>query len=171
VGTLTMAAGTGPSVYLAGVSAADTDLQVTASTDKASTGSGVYLSAIARRVAGQGEYRAKVRLLANGQVGLTLLRVNGTGAEAVIKAETIVTGLTYAAGTTLRIRLQVTGTGTTTLRAKVWPTTGTEPATWTQTGTGLQSAGGIGLMAYRSGSSSKALIIARFDDLRAGPTA
>jgi hypothetical protein len=170
---MTMAAGTGPSTYLTSVSATATDLQVTASTDKAATGGGTYLYVIGRRVAGQGDYRAKVRLLAGGQVALTLLRVDAAGAETVIKAETVLSGLTSTGGTTLRIRLQVTGTGPTTLRAKVWPTSGTEPASWNQTGVdstaGLQSAGGVGLKAYLSGSATNAPVVARFDDLGAGP--
>ena len=173
VGVMTMAAGTGPSTYLTSVSATATDLQVTASTDKAATGGGTYLYVIGRRVAGQGDYRAKVRLLAGGQVALTLLRVDAAGAETVIKAETVLSGLTSTGGTTLRIRLQVTGTGPTTLRAKVWPTSGTEPASWNQTGVdstaGLQSAGGVGLKAYLSGSATNAPVVARFDDLGAGP--
>jgi PKD repeat protein len=176
VGTITMAnPGQGPSIYLNGVQATDTDLQVTATTDKPGSGSGIYLSAIGRRVAGQGDYRVKIRLLSTGQVGLTLLRTNSAGAETVIKAETIVTGLTYTAGTQLRVRLQVTGTGTTTLRAKVWLAGGTEPGTWTSSGTdttaGLQAAGGVGLMAYLATGATNAPVVASFDNLQAGPTA
>ena len=81
-------AGSGPSAFLNAVSSTDTDVRVTATTDKAPTGGGIYLSVIGRRVVGAGDYRAKVRLLANGQVSLALIRTSGAGAETVIRPET-----------------------------------------------------------------------------------
>ncbi|NHB84225.1 hypothetical protein G7085_05190 [Tessaracoccus sp. HDW20] len=64
--------------------------------------------------------------------------------------------------------MQVTGTGTTALRLKVW-SGATEPTDWTLTATdttaALQSAGGIGLGTYLSGSSTNAPIVFSFDNL------
>ena len=52
-------------------------------------------------------------------------------------------------GDTLRLRFQVSGTGTATLKGKVWKVGGTEPAAWqvteTDTTAALQAAGGVGL--------------------------
>jgi hypothetical protein len=93
----------------------------------------------------------------------------------VLKAESIVSGLTYFALTNLRIRLQVVGTNPTTLRAKVWSSSGTEPAAWTASATdttaALQAPGSVGLMSYLSGSSTNAPTVARFDTFQAGPPA
>jgi hypothetical protein len=55
------------------------------------------------------------------------------------------------------------------VRAKVWKTTQTEPASWQQSTTdttaGLQAAGGVGLVGYLSGSSTNFPIVVSFDDL------
>ena len=57
----------------------------------------------------------------------------------------------------------------TTLRAKVWKTTQTEPASWQLTTTdntaGLQTSGGVGLVTYLSGTSTNVPIVVSFDDL------
>jgi PKD repeat protein len=173
-GTLTLAApSAGPSAYLAAVSRSSSDTYVTVTTDKAATGGGIYANVIGRRIVGQGDYRVKVRLQSTGAVGVTLTYVNGAGAETTLKAETTVAGLTYTAGTRLRIRLQVTGTSPTTVQAKVWLATGVEPAGWTATVTdataAMQAAGGLGVAAYLSGSATNAPVVETWDDLRSGP--
>jgi PKD repeat protein len=151
---------------LNGVSALGTDTVVTASSDKVTTGNGAYIWVTGRK-AGTNEYRGRVRLLSTGGIAVQISRyVNGT--ETVIGTETTVSGLTYAAGTALKIRLQVDGSGTTTLRLKVWRADGTEPAAWTKTGTdstsGFQTAGSVGLATYLSGSSTNAPVTIAFDD-------
>ena len=174
MGSINMAkAGSGPSIFLNSVSSSNTDVVVVATTNKAPTGGGIHLSVIGRRVANAGDYRAKVHLLSSGQVGLSLLRVSATGTETVVKAESIVPGLAYSALTGLRIRFQVVGTNPTTLHAKVWLNTGTEPTAWTASATdatgALQAPGAVGLMSYLSGSSTNAPTVARFDNFQAGP--
>ena len=175
VGTISMTAGAGRNVYLPGVAASSTDVALTISTDKAVTGGGVYVSPIGRRVAGAGEYRAKVRLLANGQVALALVRTSSTGAETTIRAEATLAGLTASAGTQIRVRLQVTGTSPTTVRAKVWAATAPEPAAWaasvTDSTAGLQVAGSVGVNTYLSSSTTNAPLVVRVDDLAITPAA
>ena len=61
-GNLSMAAGSGPSAYLTGVSALDVDLTSEISYDKPST-STIYTSMVARRI-GTSDYRLKVRFTA-----------------------------------------------------------------------------------------------------------
>ena len=167
------AAGTGQSAYLTSVSSSDTEMAVTVTTDKPPTGGGTYVSVIGRRIVGAGDYRAKVRLQASGAVGVTLIRVGPTGLETVVKAEVIVVGLTYSAGDLLRVRVQATGLNPTTLRAKLWKSSGAEPAGWalvaTDTTAGLQLAGHVGLMTYVSSTANNAPLTARYDDVQAGP--
>ena len=175
VGTIRMgSAGQGPSMYLNSVSSNDTDAAISVSFDKPATGGGIDLSLVARRVSGAGDYRGKVRLLSGGGVRVGLSRANATGAQSVIVAESVVPGLSYAPGEQLRVRTQVTGTAPTTLRIKVWKVGQSEPAAWQLTGTdtttGLQVAGSVGVLPYLSGSVTNAPVVASFDDLLARRT-
>ncbi|MGY1809660.1 PKD domain-containing protein [Blastococcus sp. SYSU D00669] len=155
------AAGQNTGSYLGGVAQTSADIRTTVSTTTAPTGNGTYVYVSGRRVTGVGEYRVRVRLLADGRVGLALSRLTGT-TEAFPQGEVVVAGLTYTAGQTLNVHVQVTGTGTTTVRATVW-TTGTEPAAWqltrTDTTAGLQANGGIGLAVHRpSGTTANTAV-------------
>ena len=167
VGTVKIATSAGPSAVLGGVSSSSTDLVVTMSSDKVGTGNGVYLYAVGRRTSG-GDYRGRVRLTSSGGVAIAVSRVV-SGAETMLGSELVLPGVTYAAGTKLTLRLQVQGTGTTTLRLKVWPTSGSEPADWqvvkTDTTAGLQTAGSVGLVTYLSGTATNGPVVASFDDL------
>ncbi len=59
---------------------------------------------------------------------------------SVLLANATVAGLTYAPGDVLNIRFQVIGTGTTTLRAKLWRAGTAEPAAWQLTATDTTAA-------------------------------
>ena len=147
--------------YLGGVSQTGADVRTTVVVTTTPTGNGTYVYVTGRRVANQGEYRVRVRLLANGTVGLALSRLVGT-TETFPNGEVVVPGLTYTAGQTLNVHLQVFGTGTTTVRASIW-TTGTEPATWqltrTDTTAALQVAGGLGLAVHRPSGTTAATAV------------
>ena len=73
----------------------------------------------------------------------------------------------------MRIRIQVTGTNPTSVRARVWSASAAEPTTWAVTATdttaALQVAGGVGAVGYLSSSATNAPVVARFDELRATP--
>ena len=118
--------GIGPSVNLAGVSSSSSDVQVSVAPQQMPTGSGSFVSVIGRQVAGVGTYRAVANLRSNGAVSLTIVRVDGAGQATVVPAA-MVSGLTYAAGDKLNIRMQATGTSPTVLRAKVWKDGQAEP--------------------------------------------
>ena len=169
VGTFRVNAGSGLSASLAGVSAPTIDLRLQLSTDKPATGSGLYVSVIGRRIAGAGDYRAKLRLQATGGVALSLQRLPPAGAEVALQGEVAVPGLTYAVGDVLNVRLEVSGASPTTVRAKVWKQGTTEPVTWQRTATdttsGLQAAGAIGVSPYLSSSANNAPISVRVDNL------
>jgi hypothetical protein len=162
-------ASSGPWLALAGVSSSATDLTAKVALDKVATGSGAYASLMGRRIAGAGDYRAKVRYTSNGAVSLSLQRTNSANAETAIAAETQVSGITMAAGQQLLVRVQVTGTSPTTIRARVWKAGTTEPTTWQKTASdstaGLQVPGGVGLYFYLSGSATNAPITVSVDDL------
>jgi hypothetical protein len=167
-GTIRMgSAGAGPSAFLNSVSSNATDLRLSVTTDKVATGNGVYLWAVGRHT-GAGDYRGRVRLLPSGAVAVAISKYVG-GTETLIGAEQTLTGVTYAANTVLKVRLQVEGTSTTTVRVKVWPASGSEPTAWQRTGTdttaALQAAGSVGVGTYLSGSSTNAPVVASFDDL------
>jgi hypothetical protein len=125
-----------------------------------------------RRIAGQGEYRVRVRFFPNGTVGLVMSRFIGT-TEAFPGGEVVVPGLTYTPGNTLNVRVQAFGTGTTTVRAMVWTGT-TEPTAWTlsrtDTSAALQGAGTVGLAAYRPTNNTTATTV-RFSSFSARPVA
>ena len=111
------AAGNNTGAYLGGVAqtSADITASVAVSAAPSATGTDVYVSG--RRVNGVGEYRFRVRFFPNGTVGLVLSRLQTGVAEAFPGGEVVVPGLTYTPGTTLNLRVQVFGTGTTTARA------------------------------------------------------
>lgn len=158
--------------YLAGVSSAATDLRMTLAVDKMPTANGIYVSPIARRVVGAGSYQAKIVLRSTGAVALSLVRTNATGgSEVVLQSAITVPGLTMAAGDTLAVRVQAVGTNPTTVRAKVWKSGTTEPASWqrsvTDTTAALQAAGGIGVGMYLSSTVTNAPVTLTLDDLQA----
>ena len=160
-------AGAGQTATIIPVSSSATDMTVSLTTDKPATGGGIFLTAIGRRTTG-GEYHARVKLYANSTVGIGFSRVAG-GTETVIGSEFVVPGLTYVPGMVLKVRQQVEGAGTTNLRLKVWAASSAEPAAWqvtrTDTTSGLQGPGAIGLVAYLSGSATNAPVMLSFDDL------
>ena len=169
VGRMTMATSSGPSAYLNSVAGQDVDLITNVSYDKPGTGGGVYTSAVVRRI-GTSDYRAKLRVTATATS--IILSRTVSGAETALVTQTV-PGVVVAAGDVLNIRLQAEGDGTTTLRAKVWRSGTTEPATWTATATdttaALQAPGGVGLQNYLSGSATNAPIVASIGDFQVVP--
>lgn len=169
VGVMQMATSVGPGAYLNGVSAADVDLRVQVAYDKAGSGGGVYSSLIGRRI-GTSDYRVKVRVTATATT-ISLVRAV-SGVETVLATQDL-TG-TYIAGEVINLRLQLVGSGTTTVRAKAWKSGG-EPAAWLVSGTdstaALQAPGAVGLYSYLSGSATNAPVRASFDSFSVQPAA
>jgi len=120
---------------------------------------------VARQVSAADYYQARARLLPGGVVALQITR----GSSSTLLANVTVPGLTYSPGDQLKLRFQVTGTGTTTLQAKLWSAAGTEPAAWqlttTDTTAALQAAGAVGIESYISASATNAPVTTSFDDL------
>ena len=168
-GNVLVAAGKAPAATLGSPSSASADVSVTLTTDKPPTGGGMYVYVVGRRV-GSDSYRAKVRLRSDGSVGVALVRVV-SGTETALTKETTVSGLSFSAGSLVRVRMSAVGTGTTALKAKVWAAAASEPSSWllsaSDTTAALQTAGGLGLGTYLSGTATNAPITVRFDGYRA----
>ena len=161
-------AGTGPSANLAGVSAANVDGLLDFTADKVATGGGLYVNLAVRRIGTQ-EYRAKVRLVADGSVQLILTRLSGT-AETTL-GSTSVSGVAFAPGTMLRTRFLVRSSSSTTtaLSAKIWIAGSAEPAAFqlsrNDSTAGLQGAGSFGIQGYLSSTSTNAPVVVSVDNL------
>ncbi|MCU1573160.1 MAG: hypothetical protein JWO93_1242 [Micrococcaceae bacterium] len=166
-GNIRVSAGAGPSAYLGSVSSTGTDSQVRISFDRLATSSGSYAWLSGRRVDGANDYRAKVNVSPSGAVRLDVTKLAG-GTETTL-TYLVVPGLQYTANSQLSVRLQVTGTSPSTLRAKVWKVGSTEPSDWqltaTDTTAALQRAGGVGLLTYVSGGATNGPVTVGFDEL------
>ncbi len=161
-GLVSLNAGNGYTANLPSLSTTSTDVTLSVASDKPATGGGQYVSVIGRRVSSTVDYRAKLQITSTGAVSMWVARTSG-GTETLLPGGGVVSGLTYAVGDRLEVRLQVTGTSPTTVRAKVWKSGGTEPTTWTRTATdstaGLQVAGSVGMYYYLSSSTNNAPVV------------
>jgi hypothetical protein len=136
------------------------------SVDKMATGAGTYNSLVVRRI-GTSDYRLAFMEQAGGTIKLTISRtVNGT--STVLRQVTL-SGVTYQAGETFRVRFTVSGNGTTSLNAKAWKVGATEPAapqaTVTDSTAALQAAGSFQIVSYLSGTSTNAPVTVSVDNL------
>ncbi len=114
-------------------------------------------------------YTARVKFTAAQQVYLNIVRrlssnqttISNSGFDLLISRET------HVEDTWFWIRLQCTGTGPTTIRAKVWRDGTSEPGCWdtsiTDNTAALQVAGTIGMRAF-CGSTNETVVYT-FDDL------
>ncbi|GAA2177928.1 hypothetical protein GCM10009847_05930 [Leucobacter tardus] len=125
--------------------------QVDLSSSAGSDTGAVYAGVVARDT-GSGSYLVHAWLRPNGTVWLVAQR--GT---TVLQTSTL-SGLTYSAGDTFTLKVEVTGTDATQLKAKLWKSGATEPSAWQLTAQdadpGLQAAGALGLRASRTSSST-----------------
>ena len=158
--------GTGPLMSLNGISAQSISGTYDVSADKIADGGGVYSTLVVRKTAA-GNYQVKTRLVADGTVQALFSRVV-SGTETSLGSVTV-PGLTYTAGTVLRVSYEVrnTNASTTSLAMKVWRANQTEPAAWQLTRTdasaALQVAGTVQLQAYLSGTTTNAPVALSFD--------
>jgi len=171
VGTLKVATAGGTSTaYLNSVQKTDTEVNAKVSLDKVQTGGGSYVSVIGRRVNSNTDYRTKLRFLSTGEITLTLNKTVA-GTETTLSGGKVA-GLTYVPSDRLNVRLQVSGTNSTTLKVKVWKVGTVEPTTWNyqsaDSAPELQVNGSAGTSLYVSGSSTNAPMTLTVDDLTVG---
>ncbi|MDQ3735763.1 MAG: PKD domain-containing protein [Actinomycetota bacterium] len=165
---LSTGAGVTVNASLNGISVADTAVQVAVALDRATAGAGNYVSVVARKVGGS-DYRVRLRVLDTGVVNATLFRsVNGTLTEL---RRMDIPGLIYSPGLMLNVRFDVSGSGTSTLRAKVWAVGVAEPG-WQLTATdataSLQGPGAVGVATYVSSTATNGPVRISFDKFWAG---
>ncbi|WP_191330303.1 PKD domain-containing protein [Frigoribacterium sp. ACAM 257] len=162
------AAGWNTSMALTGVSTTDADLRTSVSLDKVPTGTGTYVYVTGRKVAANSEYRAALRFRPDGSVVVGLTAFKGSTTGTSLAAETLVPGK-VAQGAKVNVRLEVSGSGSTVIRAKVWADGMPEPTAWTVSATdgtaALQAPGWVALGAYASGNTTNAPQTVSFDDL------
>ena len=165
--------GTGPGVYLGSVSSSDTNTTATFTANAAPSGNGLYVDIIGRRISSNTDYRGRVILGSNGSVSLALLRISA-GVQGTVKTTTVVSGLSFAPGTQLNVQLQVTGTSPTTMQMKVWAVGSAYPSNWQITGTdttsGMQVSGSVGIAGYLPGNATVSPVALRVSSFAAGPT-
>jgi PKD repeat protein len=158
---LSVPAGRSGTTTLSAVSTNSIDMTNTYTINENITGGGLYLGTIGRST-DNGDYRVRAKITSTGEVQLMGGRMVG-GVNTVLGSRVTVPGLTYTPGTTLHMRVQVTGTGTTTIRGRIWADGDTEPSTWqvetTDTTAGLQTTGTVGTYAYLSGSATNPVTI------------
>ena len=144
---LAAAAGSTRSAYVGGVSSTSSDVVTTISLPGLPVGGSSYAGVVGRRI-GSDDYNARILVGANGAVTIQTVR-NSTA----LKSATV-PGITYTAGLPLKLRLQTTGTGPTTVQARVWKASDSEPSTWQVASTDstavLQAPGSVGLRSYLS---------------------
>ncbi|WP_186759079.1 right-handed parallel beta-helix repeat-containing protein [Arthrobacter alpinus] len=105
-------------------------------------------------------YLATIRVQPNGQAYLSIVRIDGTpGATTTIGGQTLLP-MTVMPGVPFNLQIEVTGTSTVALRARAWAN-GADTPGWQTTaedssGKRVTNAGGAGLWAYTSQSSSAA---------------
>ncbi|MGY1615769.1 PKD domain-containing protein [Geodermatophilus sp. SYSU D00691] len=160
-------AGNNTGSYLGSVSTDSADVRTSFMLSSAPTGGGTYVYVTGRRVGAGEEYRVRARITSDGAVYLALSRLTGN-VETYPGGEVLAPGLTWTPGTTLAVRVQVSGVGTTTVTGSVWVAGQAEPAApqlaRTDSTAALQAPGGVGLAAYRPSSATAATAV-RFDEL------
>jgi hypothetical protein len=108
----------------------------------------------------------------SGSVTLSLTKVVA-GAETTLTSR-VLTGVTYTAGDVYSIRTQAWGSNPTSLRAKMWLASATEPTTWAVTASdataSLQAAGGVAVSSYLSGTATSVPVWMKVSGLVARPT-
>lgn len=167
VGRMSLLNGSTRSTTLSGVLPSDTDARLSVSLDKVPDGGGAQVN-IAPRKTAAGEYRAKLRFSANGDVLVSVARLVGTTETFV--ANPVLTGYTHTPGATLNVRVRTVSTGgSTTVQVKVWSQAQAEPVAWSVSGTandpGLQGTGQFAITAYVSSTATNAPIGIGFDHL------
>lgn len=155
-GTMTHAAATNTVARLLSSTAAqDVELTAVVQTDKVPTGAEVQIRCGLRMVDTSNYYRIGVYPQITGDVVIEahsfVAGVAGTNVFSITHPT-----LAWAAGTDYSIKVQVEGVSPTTIRVKIWPTSGSEPGSWDATGTdsaaALQTSGFYGII-FRTTSS------------------
>jgi hypothetical protein len=165
---ISIAAGSTRDASLRSALARDVKLAISLRLPSLPQGTGsLWFYAVARRASAGNEYRAKLHIDPNGRLRIGISRVVGDMEQNVVP-EVDIPGLTAIAGHSYRLRLSITGTAPTTLRLRVWDTSGAEPSTWqlsvTDASAALQGPGWVALRAYMSSGITNGPLTLELDD-------
>jgi hypothetical protein len=147
-------------------SSPDATMRANWSINQVPAGNGMDIHYTLRTLNPTNFYSARIFVAAGGAIQLTLRKVVG-GVESALA--TLATGLTYTANTVYTVRFAVQGTS---LMAKVWLASGTEPAAWqvTAVDTDLTLPGRVGFRSLtRAGLTNVPPIVFTFDSLVVTP--
>jgi hypothetical protein len=155
---------------LSGVSVQDAEITFRVQTNKVALGSDQYAYFVARRLSNGTEYRGRLRFSPNGKVRLQAFWVPLSLVEAPLGPEVLVPNLTHTANTYYRVRAQIFGVNSTTIRMRAWADGQPEPSTWqyrssNSIGT-TRGSGAIGLRAGIASAASNAPVVCSFDDFQ-----
>lgn len=158
-GSATQAAVSTSHLTLTPAPSADVDLYVDVAASALATGASLFAGPMVRAVDNNNHYMARIDFTTAAAVVLTL-RKRAAGVETQLA--TFTSGLTHVAGTFYRVRLQAAGT---TLRAKIWLATDTEPALWQleATDTTLTAAASVGTRSFSNTGNTNVSPQLRFD--------
>jgi N-acetylneuraminic acid mutarotase len=149
-------------VHLPAVSVRDADATVSITFPDAPSGSGTFFGyGVLRRQSGGAYYRVGLFVTSGGKVF-----IRGQTSSGVALFPDVDTGLSFTAGDTFALRVQAVGASPTTIRAKAWEQGTAEPTGWnvttTNSASGLQQAGSVGLRTVTTGTSAATTL--RIDD-------
>ena len=173
-GVLTLAKAAQQLETFVGPARTDADVVEVVSASRVPVGGPLYLTVTGRRVSANSSESARLLVNPNGSV---TVRLSGTaaGVDKTLAGPVTVPGLTYVAGMSLSVRVQVVGTSPTTVRAKVWRTGQAEPASWQVSGVDsqavVQTGGTVGTTAYLSSAATNPPLVVTVTSFTAQPTA
>ncbi|MEV6471610.1 hypothetical protein [Streptomyces sp. NPDC051657] len=151
---------------LAAVPVPDQDIRFDWAISALPTGDSAYVYPVVRATDATHMYIARIQIAAGGVMTLTIRARNGAESQV---GSSYATGLTCAPGTWYTVRLAVQGS---TLSAKIWPRSTTEPGSWQASGTdsGMTAAGSVGCRTFLGASATNTLpVVVSFDNVHCGP--
>lgn len=167
-GSIALAPRASAGAQLAGATGTDNDMRLRISYDKAATGGGIFTQVIGRGSLSDG-YGVRLWVHENGTMRVAPFRKVGR-ADNDLNGMVVASGLTHTAGKDYNLRVQVTGTGTTKVKAKIWASGSPEPEAWlvegTDTTAALQKPGGIAMQTYLSGTATTPNFTWFVDDMK-----
>jgi hypothetical protein len=145
----------------------DCDFTVSVATNKLASGQSQIVELLGRRFDANNLYLTRVAFQTTGVVEISIRKFVG-GVETLLAAN-FNTTLTHVINTFFSIRLSVQGT---TIKSKVWLTSGTEPTAWTRTATDSSIATGttLGVRTLLPTGTGNEPVVFSFDNLRTART-
>lgn len=150
------------------ISARDVDSSIRVTVNKRPIG-GSQLVYMFVRSNDSNSYVGRLRLAPDGHVSVSAgKQVNGT--ITFFGSEVSVSNVTMDPDRFIFLKMQVVGANPTTIRVRSWALGQNEPSAWqgsfTDSTSGLQQAGGIGLRVKASGTTTNRPYLFSFDDLK-----